>query len=337
MSLKKIKIQITNEGHGIRVDKALSMHPDLGSRSRVQHLIDAGGITLNGKTVKASDKVVAGDIYEIQWPEKQNSQLTSYDFALDVLYEDEDLIVINKPSGLVVHPAAGHQEDTLVNALLHHTKDLSMKFGEDRPGIVHRLDKETSGNLVVAKNDQTHEHLSKQFQNRRVHRLYWALAIGSPLKVDFKFQSYIARHPVHRQRMASVRDSKNQILREQQLQFSIGKWAVTNAHVLQKNHKLASFQLKLETGRTHQIRVHLSEAGFPLLKDSVYGAERTEKTLSAGLQAEIKSFDRFFLHAAELGFIHPRSEKPMYFYSDWPAKEKEFLTRLGFHFEFSKK
>jgi 23S rRNA pseudouridine1911/1915/1917 synthase len=336
MSLKKISIEINPQLSGLRVDKALSFHPDLGTRSRVHFLIEQGLVTISGRKVKASEKVSAGEVYTVQWAESPDHNLQKLDIALDILFEDKDLIVVNKPSGLVVHPAAGHQQDTLVNALLHHTQDLSMKFGDDRPGIVHRLDKETSGTLVVAKNDFAHEHLSKQFQNRTTHRVYWALCLGTARKENFKFQSYIARHPVHRQKMASVRDSKNQIISHLQDKPTLGKWAVTEAWPLLSKHQMTSFKIKLQTGRTHQIRVHFSEAGFPLAGDSVYGAEAKQKTLPGELQKEIKKFDRFFLHAAELGFVHPSTNENLIFKTDWPKDLKEFLNNKGFHFEFSK-
>ncbi len=337
MHLKKICFEITAELSGLRVDKALSAHPDLGTRSRVQHLIEKGFVKLNNKIVKASEKVFLGQVYEIEITESpKESSLQKLDLPLDILFEDKDLIVVNKPSGLVVHPAAGHQNDTLVNALLQHSENLSMKFGDDRPGIVHRLDKETSGTLVVAKNDFTHDHLAKQFQNRTTHRIYWAVALGHAIKGSYKIQSYISRHPIHRQRMCSVRDSKNQIIREHQDLFSRGKWAVTEAWPIHHGHQMTSFKLKLQTGRTHQIRVHLSEMGFPLLGDSVYGAESKQKSLPGELQKKIKNFPRFFLHAAELGFIHPKTEEKMIFCADWPVAEKKFLNENGFYFEFSK-
>ena len=173
---------------GERVDKALASLEEISSRSRAAFLIENNFVLKNGKPVKPSYKVQLGDQIQIQIPEPIENILQPLDFKLDILFEDSDLIVVNKPSGLVVHPAAGHEQDTLVNALINHTKDLSMKFGECRPGIVHRLDKETSGILVVAKNDLAHEKLTEQFQNRSVHRIYFAVCIGKPIKQTSSFR-----------------------------------------------------------------------------------------------------------------------------------------------------
>lgn len=307
---------------GLRLDKALALLPEIGTRSRAAHLIDTNSVLVNQKVAKASVLVKDNDFLEISLPEPEPLDLQPYDFKLDILFEDKDLIVINKPSGLVVHPAAGHAQDTLVNALLAHTKDLSMKFGEARPGIVHRLDKETSGVIVVAKNDQTHEALTSQFKERSTHRIYYAVALGTAKNLSGTIKSYLARHPVDRKRYASVPEDENPP--------TIGKWAVTHYEVLQRKSGLSYLKLKLETGRTHQIRVHLSENGLPIAGDILYGADRKIKSLeSRNTQDDIRSLSRFLLHAAELGFTHPRTNERLHFKQDWPEDILKLINKWG--------
>lgn len=302
---------------GLRLDKALSLLPKINTRSRAEYLIDKEFVRLNGKFPKASIKISASDILEISWPPAQPTELQPLNLQLDILFEDEDIIVLNKPAGLVVHPAAGHVQDTLVNALLHHTKNLSMKFGEERPGIVHRLDRDTSGVLVVAKNDQAHESLTQQFKNRSTHRIYYAAVIGQPGKTEGTIQSLIARHPNDRKKFAS---SEN-----------LGKMAITHFKVLKRLPSGISYlQLKLETGRTHQIRVHLSEQGWPIIRDSLYGADKKIKNIQNQHHRElVKSFPRFALHAAELAFDHPRTKERMHFQVDWPEDLRSLLKELS--------
>lgn len=320
----------TEEMAGLRLDKALVLVPEISTRSRAAHLIENSLVLVNGKAAKPSHVLKLGDRIEISLPAPEPSELVPYDFPLDILFEDDDVIVINKPSGLVVHPAAGHAQDTLVNALLAHTRHLSMKFGEERPGIVHRLDKETSGILVVAKNDQAHEHLTKQFQARSIHRIYFCICIGTPRPESGIIQSYLARHPTDRKRYASLRTADHKIQTTQEPEPSLGKWAVTNYQVLQSRSGLSHCRLKLETGRTHQIRVHLSEKGTPIAGDIVYGADKKIKSIeSKKIQADLKSLDRFLLHAAELRFVHPKTGQELSFSKPWPEEIQTLIQQWG--------
>jgi 23S rRNA pseudouridine1911/1915/1917 synthase len=296
-------ITVTPEQSIDRLDKWLSTLDFIPSRSRAAELIDRGLVTLNGVRLKASQKLAPGLIVRIEIPEPEPQDLTAWDSPLEILFEDADLIVVNKPSGLVVHPAAGHQQDTLVNILLHHTKNLAMGFKENRPGIVHRLDRDTSGILVIAKNDFSHQGLAKQFKERTTHRIYWAITHGRPSVRDGTIRSLLSRHPSDRKRFAS-HESK-------------GKHAITHYKTLVSNKDFSWLQLKLETGRTHQIRVHLSEKGLPILGDPVYGARVKDKKLDF--------VSRMGLHACELGFAHPRHSEQLLFKVDWP----EELARMA--------
>ncbi len=328
MSPRIIHISVPENNESLRIDKYLSSHPEILTRSRAEYLIDNHFVTVNKKHVKSSYKIKANDQIQIFFEDLKLSQpLQKLNLALEILFEDSDLIVLNKPSGLVVHPAAGHQNDTLVNALVNHTDQLSMKFGEDRPGIVHRIDKETSGLLVIAKNDKSHFLLSQQFKARSIQRKYEAVVLGSFQPPQGQIISYLARHPKERKKFASVRDKNQKIITDIKTQPSIGKLAITNFNLLRSNSKLSLIELKLETGRTHQIRIHLSEKGFPLLGDPFYGNSSREKGLSADLKKDFAGFDRFFLHAKTLGFIHPITSKELYFELDWPHKEKEFILK----------
>ncbi|MGZ3770676.1 MAG: RluA family pseudouridine synthase [Bdellovibrio sp.] len=325
-----IKIYATSDMNGLRLDKAISLLEEIGTRSRASHLIESDAVLLNGKTVKASVTVKENDLIEISLPEPVPTELQPYDLKLDVLFEDEDLIVINKPAGLVVHPAAGHAHDTLVNALLAHTDDLSMKFGEERPGIVHRLDKETSGIIVIAKNDRTHESLTTQFKERTTHRIYYAVCIGTAKNLHGTIKSFLARHPTDRKRYASILGSDRKPLQDKDEPPSIGKWAVTHYYVLARKGGLSYLKLKLETGRTHQIRVHLSECGLPIAGDTLYGADKKTKNIEAkSTQEDVKKLSRFLLHAAELGFTHPRTQERLTFKQGWPDDIKALLTKWG--------
>ncbi|MGZ3794891.1 MAG: RluA family pseudouridine synthase [Pseudobdellovibrionaceae bacterium] len=330
----KLSFNCPEELRGLRLDKALSLRPEIETRSRAAHLIGEGLVKVNGQSAKSSAIIKAGDHIEIQLPEPEPTTLIPYEFPLDILFEDEHLIVINKPSGLVVHPAAGHSQDTLVNALLYHVKDLSMKFGEQRPGIVHRLDKETSGILVIAKNDKSHENLTQQFKQRSIHRIYYAVCIGLPKPNKGLSQSYLARHPVDRKIYASIltsgKNADKKIHTTKEPLPPIGKWAVTHYEVLKNQSGLSYCRLKLETGRTHQIRVHLAEKGTPIAGDHLYGADKKIKNVAAKkVQLDLKNLNRFLLHAAELGFVHPITGKELFFTQDWPEDIKALLKQWG--------
>jgi 23S rRNA pseudouridine1911/1915/1917 synthase len=265
-----------------RLDHFMAEHVPRLSRSRLQALIKDGHILVNGAAARASDKLRTGDTVTFDEPPVIASTTEAEDIALAVLYEDDDLIVINKPAGLVVHPAVGHSNGTLVNALLFHCDELSGIGGVERPGIVHRLDKETSGCLVAAKNDLAHQALVQQFAGREVTKIYLAIASGRFAKKSGLVDAPIGRHRVHRQKMAVVREGE-------------GREARTGWRVLADLPAGTLVECTLHTGRTHQIRVHLKHLGHPLLGDSVYGKP-------AG-------FARQMLHAWKLGFTHPRSGK----------------------------
>ena len=311
---------------GLRLDKLLQVHPTLTAasitRSHIQILIENGHIKVNGLISKPSYSVKFNDEISIVLPSAEPTDLKPYDFSLDIVFEDTDLIVVNKPAGLVVHPAAGHEQDTLVNALLNHTQQLSMK-NEMRPGIVHRIDKETSGLLVIAKNDQAHEHLAQQFKNKTTHRLYYAVVEGNLKQPKGSVSSYLARHPTDRKRYASVKEN-GKIKTKFEPDFSTGKWAVTHYRLLELSQNKSLVELRLETGRTHQIRVHMSELGHVLTGDLLYGF--SQKKLN-----ELK-INRFFLHASELGFIHPKTQEKLNFKTLWPNSDLETIRSWGFKF-----
>jgi 23S rRNA pseudouridine1911/1915/1917 synthase len=291
-------ITVTDEQSRERLDKWLSALDFIPSRSRAAELIERGLVTMDGARLKASQKIPAGAAVRIEIPASEPMGLAAWDAPLEILFEDADVIVVNKPAGLVMHPAAGHAQDTLVNILLHHAGNLSMGFNEQRPGIVHRLDRDTSGVLVAAKNDAAHAHLANQFKARSTHRIYWALAHGRPQGLSGTIKSLLARHPSDRKRFAS--------------HPSKGKNAVTHFQVLKANKDFSWLQLKLETGRTHQIRVHLSEKGLPILGDPIYGARVKDKKLAF--------VTRMALHACELAFDHPRTGERLMFKAEWPEE-----------------
>lgn len=305
-----------------RLDRVLGSQAFVGTRSKAEQLIKDGKVLLKGKALKSSYKVQAGDQFEIRRPiALADGELLPLDLKLDILFEDDDLIVINKPSGLVVHPAAGHEQDTLVNALLHHTQQLSLRFGSSlsglRPGIVHRLDKETSGVLVVAKNDSTHEALSQQFRNRSIRRIYRALCLGK-LKEDFgSIESHLSRHNIDRKRFASTKEG--------------GKWSRTHYKTVKHLSPWLHFlELKLDTGRTHQIRVHLSELGTPIVGDELYGANsRLGMVANHQQRSLVSKIERVALHAQELGFTHPRTKEDLLFRVPWPEDLLQILLSLG--------
>lgn len=294
--------------------------PDF-SRARIQTLVKEGFVCrLEGaeRILEANParKVRAGEIYVVDVPSAVASELVAEDIPLDVLYEDEWLLVLNKPAGLTVHPSPGHDTGTLVHALLHHCRGtLSGINGEARPGIVHRIDKDTSGVMVVAKDDVTHRKLSVLFGRHDIHRVYMAICRGVPVPTVGKIEGAIGRHPVHRLKRAVVRSG--------------GKPATTHYRVREVFGNSASLvELQLETGRTHQIRVHMSHLNHPLLGDPMYGTKNLIAGLSSAAQAAVKAFDRQALHAAELGFVHPRTGEELMFKAELPADMAGLLTML---------
>ena len=317
--MKSIVYVITDEDAGLRLDKILSSHPEIRSRAQAEKLFSKKLIRLNEKILKPSYKATAGDKITISIPEKTEQTLVPENIPLQIIFEDDHLLVVNKQAGLVVHPAVGHFNGTLVNALLYHTKNLSMGFNENRPGIVHRLDRDTSGLLVVAKNNESHQDLSKQFKDRTIHRIYFAIVFGKPKNLSGTITTYLARHPKDRKRFASVQGTNP----DQQ-----GKKAITHYKFLKPlGAGLSLIQCKLETGRTHQIRVHLSELGHPIVGDLIYGTSvRLKSVESVQLREQIRCMKRIGLHAAELGFTHPKTKMKLSFAATWP-EDLQFLVQ----------
>ncbi len=316
----KISYVITAENYEeLRLDKWLTNQSNELSRSHIIQLIDQKHITVNGKPVKSSYVIRMNDKIELVLPETKPTALVPANIPLAIEYEDDDLLVINKPSGLVVHPSAGHEQDTLVNGLLYHVKNLSMK-NEERPGIVHRIDKETSGLLVVAKNDKAHEKLSQQFKDKTTHRVYYAVVTGILKKERGTIQSYLIRNPSDRKKYCSMRES-GRIVTEFTEVLEHAKWAVTHYEVVKRLKHLTLVKLQLETGRTHQIRIHMSEAGHPIVGDVTYGYPNQ--------LLKNKGLTRFYLHAAELGFTHPRTNEEMHFTAPWPAEDDKMIKSWG--------
>lgn len=297
---------------GERLDAFLRHKFPAASRSAMQRLIDQGHVTINSKPAKATHSPRAGEVVHIEWPEARAAEAKPQNIPLDILHEDAALIVLNKPPGIVVHPAAGHDANTIVNALLHHCAgNLSGIGGVARPGIVHRLDKETSGCLVVAKNDETHIALSAQFAGRTVEKLYLAIVCGVMARDEGKIQAAIARHPTHRKRMA-VRDEGE------------GRAAHTGYRVLERLREATLIEAHLHTGRTHQIRVHFQHLNHPVAGDDTYGQRQTKRL------TELTNYTppRVLLHAHKLAFTHPRTGKKMNFIAPVPEDFEDALRFL---------
>ncbi len=295
-------------GGGMRADAYIASVTEM-SRTAAARLLEAGDVTSDGRAVGKKDLLSSGMVLEIIEPEVLPARAEAQDIPLDIIYEDAYLLVINKPSGMVVHPAAGNPDGTLVNALLHHCRgQLSGIGGEARPGIVHRIDKDTSGLLVVAKTDPVHRALSEQLAYHGISRIYHALANGGFREAEGTVDAPIGRHPRDRKKMAVIRDGQH-----------TAREAVTHYEVLRDYGTITYLRLRLETGRTHQIRVHMASLGHPLLGDTVYGGGHTafEKKHAKHLSGQC-------LHAAELSFIHPVTNEQMHFVSQLP----EDFTRL---------
>jgi 23S rRNA pseudouridine1911/1915/1917 synthase len=292
-----------------RLDTFLREKFPAASRGAWQRLIEEGHVLVNGKPAKPTHSPRAGDQVEIHWPEARPAEAQPEAMPLDILFEDPSLLVLNKPSGLVVHPGAGHEEHTLVNALLHHCRgSLSGIGGVARPGIVHRLDKDTSGCLVVAKNDETHIALSAQFAKRQVGKIYNAIVCGELTRESGEIRAAITRHSSHRKRMVARDDDS-------------GRVAHTSYRVLEKLNSATFVEAQLHTGRTHQVRVHFQFLGHPLVGDETYGARQNKKLTELTNYAA----ERVMLHARELSFIHPCTEEELSFESPLPEDFREAL------------
>lgn len=290
--METIKISVEIENTGMRLDKFLSVqYPDF-SRTKIQDMIKNNQVTVNGEIEKASYKVMNNDLIGIVIEESKACEILPENIPLDIVYEDSDVIVINKPTGLIVHPSSGIYSGTLVNALLYHCKDLSGINGIQRPGIVHRIDKETSGLLMVAKNDKAHQSLSQQLQDHSVVRRYWALVHGVIPHDYGRIEAPIGRDQNDRKKMCCT--DKN------------AKEAITNFKVIERFEKMTLVECRLETGRTHQIRVHMSYIGYPVYGDPQYGKRKDDVTNGQ------------YLHAKILGFNHPTTHEDMVFDSELP-------------------
>jgi 23S rRNA pseudouridine1911/1915/1917 synthase len=288
-----IKLIVPKRARGLRLDRFLADELPQFSRARIQRLIHEKHIFLNGDATRPRTILREGDQICVSEPPPGKIEAEPENIPLDILFEDDDLIVINKSPGLVVHPGAGNTRHTLVNALLAHSPSLSGIGGKERPGIVHRLDKETSGCLVVAKNDNAHRNLSRQFADRSVEKIYLALVAGTLRKPHGIIDANIGRHPIQRQRMA-VRNER-------------GRSARTEYRVLKSENGMSLIECRLHSGRTHQIRVHLHHLGHPVLGDKVYGRKGA------------REFPRQMLHAWKLGFHHPRTNEWKTFTAPLPA------------------
>lgn len=295
---------VENE-EGMRLDRYLAEEYEELSRSRIQKLVKDGLIKVNTKPVKASYRLLLGDRVEITVPEAKEPDIVPEDIPLDILYEDQDVIVVNKPKQMVVHPAPGHYSGTLVNALMYYCKDqLSGINGDLRPGIVHRIDMDTTGSLVVCKNDLAHQALSEQLKEHSMHREYEAIVHGNIKEDEGVINAPIGRHPTDRKKMSvHAKNSRN---------------AVTHYQVLERFGDFTYIRCRLETGRTHQIRVHMSSIGHPLLGDQVYGPK---KCPFPKLQGQT-------LHAKILGFIHPRTKKYLETEAPLPEYFQALLVQL---------
>lgn len=297
-------MRLTADQNGERLDAFLSRQGDNLSRSAAQKLIEAGAVRLNGKLPKKNDRLNLGDTVEYTIPEPKEVDITPKDIPLEIVYEDEDVAVINKPKGLVVHPAAGHQDDTLVNGLLYAMGDsLSGINGELRPGIVHRIDKDTSGLLAIAKNDLAHTVLASQLKDHSMARTYEAIVCGSFREDRGTVDAPIGRHPTDRKKMCvTQRNSKP---------------AVTHWEVVERFRGYTHIRCRLETGRTHQIRVHMAYIGHPILGDTVYGHKKPELGQSSQC-----------LHAGALCFRHPRDGRPILVFAPLPDYFQQVLEKL---------
>ena len=309
-------ITATTEVSGKRLDAFLSAQLTDISRTRIQRAIEDGDVLVNERTVKPSYKLRAGDQIELDLPEPPPVELIAEPLPLNIIYEDDALIVVNKPAGMVVHPGAGQDSGTLANALVYHFNELSGTAGRIRPGIVHRIDKETSGLLVVAKNDVAHMKLSEQFHDRKVFKMYVALVYGRVSQSIGDIEANIGRSPHNRTRMAILRGGA-------------GRYAHTIFQVEDRYQEFSLLRAQIKTGRTHQIRVHLAHIGHPVVGDTVYGQGRENSVRDSLMRKEIRQLNRHFLHAAQLEFMHPISNELMKFEAPMPSELTSFLSLLN--------
>lgn len=298
--MEQISFPVDNEFENIRIDRFLAEMMREQSRSYIQKLIKEGLVTVNNHSIKSNYKVQSDDLIQITVPEPEEPDILPENIPLDILYEDQDILIINKPKGMVVHPSAGHYSHTVVNAVMYHCKDnLSGINGVMRPGIVHRIDMDTTGAIVICKNDTAHQHLAEQLKDHSITRKYRAIVYGNFKEDTGTITGDIGRHPTDRKKMAIVQRN--------------GKPAVTHYQVLERFGSYTYIECRLETGRTHQIRVHMASKGHPLLGDTVYGPSRCPFVLQGQC-----------LHAMTLGFQHPATGK----YVEFKAPLPEYFTHL---------
>ena len=319
---KNINFIVEESENNLRVDVLINKREILISRTRIKNLILKEKLKLNDEVIKSpSKKVNVGDKLYLQIPKPKEASLKPYNYKLEIIYEDDDLLIINKPAGIIMHPGAGNYDKTIVNALIHYNKDSLSTIGDElRPGIVHRIDKNTSGLVVVAKNNITHENLSKQFNNHTITRVYQLLVWGKLRPSSGKINTFITRSSKNRQLM-EVSSSK-------------GKRAITNYKTIEvfENNKtptLSLIECKLETGRTHQIRVHMTSLGNSIVGDDKYKKKYKKiKNIDLKLENSISKLNRQFLHAKTLGFVHPKTNEEMIFSSILPKELNNLLKML---------
>ena len=319
---KNINFIVEENENNLRVDVLINKREELISRTRIKNLILKEKLKLNDEIIKSpSKKVLTGDKLNLNIPEPEEASLKPYNFKLEIIHEDEDLLVINKPAGIIMHPGAGNYDKTIVNALMHYDKDSLSTIGNElRPGIVHRIDKNTSGLVVIAKNNETHENLSKQFNDHTITRVYQLLIWGKLRPSSGKINTLITRSSKNRQLMEVSR--------------SKGKHAITNYKTIEifENNKTPTLSLvecKLETGRTHQIRVHMTYMGNSIVGDDKYKKKYKKlKNIDMGLESLISKLNRQFLHAKTLGLVHPKTNKEMIFSSILPKELNNLLKML---------
>ena len=313
--VEKIGFTVSKTQCGQRLDIFLAQSEAALSRSQVKYAIEEGDVLVNNKVPKVSQHLKEGDVIILTKKPPVEATAVPQEIPLDIVYEDDTVIVINKPAGMVVHPAPGNPDKTLVNALLYHCHDLSGIGGVLRPGIVHRLDKDTSGLIVAAKSDEAHRSLSAQFERHDVHKKYLALVWGDVKGDHGEIVASVGRHPVNRKKMSTK--SKH------------GRGALTLWHVRERYGVVTLLEVEIKTGRTHQIRVHLSDRGYPVVGDAVYGNTSRIKAVSdPALKSSLKEFSRQALHATQLSFIHPVKNERMVFTANMPDDMVDLCAQL---------
>ncbi len=319
---KNINFIVEENENNLRVDVLINNREKLISRTRIKNLILNEKLKLNNQIIKnPSKKVIKGDRLDLEIPKPEKASLKPFDFKLKIIYEDEDLLILDKPAGIIMHPGAGNYDRTIVNALMNYDKNSLSNIGDElRPGIVHRIDKNTSGLVVIAKNNETHENLTKQFSEHSIKRVYQLLIWGKLRPSSGKIDTFITRSSRNRQLM--------------EVSVSKGKRAITNYQTIEvfENNKTPTLSLvecKLETGRTHQIRAHMTHLGNSIVGDDKYKKKyRKLKNIDLEIESLISNLDRQFLHAKTLGFIHPRTNEEMVFSSNLPQELNNLLKKL---------